>query len=108
MYSGQSLTIKASGTLLDKVEKGATVALEVKWGLITLVKQTVDLCDQIKNVDLTCPLEKGKMVLTKQVDLPKQIPPVSHSAFSVISHMLIGTRANTLFLPMSTPRTSGR
>lgn len=50
--------------------------LEVKWGLITLIKQTVDLCDELKNVDLECPLEKGEMVLTKEVDLPKQIPPV--------------------------------
>lgn len=58
------------------MEKGATIALEVKWGLITLLKQTVDLCDQIRNVDLKCPLKKGKMVLTKEVDLPKQIPPV--------------------------------
>lgn len=74
--SGQTLTIQASGTLLETIEKGATVALEVKWGLITLIQQTVDLCDQLKNVDLECPLEKGKMVLTKQVDLPKQIPPV--------------------------------
>lgn len=51
--------------------------VEVKWGVITLVKQTMDLCEQIENVDLKCPLEKGKMVLTKQVSLPKQIPPVS-------------------------------
>jgi hypothetical protein len=53
------------------------VNVEVKWGVITLVKQTMDLCDQIENVDLKCPLEKGRMTLTKQVDLPKQIPPVS-------------------------------
>lgn len=75
--SGQKLTISAEGTLLERIEKGATVNLEVKWGLITLIKQTVDLCDELKNVDLECPLEKGKMVLTKEVDLPKQIPPVS-------------------------------
>lgn len=53
------------------------MSLEVKWGLITLISQTVDLCDELKNVDMECPLEKGAMVLTKQVDLPKQIPPVS-------------------------------
>lgn len=75
-HSGTTLNIKASGFLKEAVEEGATVSLEVKWGLITLVKQTVDLCNQIKNVDLNCPLEKGKLVLEKQVDLPKQIPPV--------------------------------
>jgi len=79
---GQTLTIQASGTLLETIEKGATVALEVKWGLITLIKQTVDLCEQLKNVDLECPLEKGKMVLTKQVDLPNQIPPGKYSVLA--------------------------
>ncbi|EAW13998.1 ML domain-containing protein [Aspergillus clavatus NRRL 1] len=72
---GQTLTINASGILNDRVEEGATVALEVKYGLITLIRQTADLCEQIKNVDLECPLEKGEMTLTKQVDLPSHIPP---------------------------------
>ena len=70
------MTISAKGTLLERIDQGATVNLEVKWGLITLIKQTVDLCDELKNVDLECPLEKGSMILTKEVDLPKQIPPV--------------------------------
>jgi hypothetical protein len=73
---GRKLTIAAEGTLLDRVEKGAKVNLEVKYGLITLISQTVDLCEELKKVDLSCPLEKGKMVLTKEVELPKQIPPV--------------------------------
>ena len=75
--SGETLTITASGTFHETIEEGAVVNVEVKWGVIILVKQTMDLCDQIENVDLKCPLEKGKMVLTKQVDLPQQIPPVS-------------------------------
>ncbi|KAJ5081769.1 hypothetical protein NUU61_010033 [Penicillium alfredii] len=78
----QTLTIKAQGTFLDRIEKGATVSLEVKWGIITLLKQTVDLCDQISNVDLKCPLEKGQMTLTKQVDLPKNIPPGKYSVLA--------------------------
>ncbi|PWY73588.1 putative ML domain protein [Aspergillus heteromorphus CBS 117.55] len=72
---GKTLTITAEGVLNEPVEKGAYVLLEVKYGLITLVRQRADLCDQIVNVDLECPLQKGKMVLTKQVDLPSQIPP---------------------------------
>ncbi|CEL01443.1 ML domain-containing protein [Aspergillus pseudodeflectus] len=72
---GQTLTIKAEGVLHERVEKGAYVLLEVKYGLITLVKQRPDLCDQIVNVDLECPLEAGTMTLTKEVQLPAQIPP---------------------------------
>ncbi|KAB8235325.1 Phosphatidylglycerol/phosphatidylinositol transfer protein [Aspergillus alliaceus] len=72
---GKTLVIEAKGTFHERIEQGAYVLLEVKYGLITLIRQTADLCEQIVNVDLKCPLEKGEMTLTKQVDLPKQIPP---------------------------------
>lgn len=51
--------------------------LQVKYGLIRLINQDADLCEQVKNVDLECPLKKGDMELTKDIDLPKEIPPVS-------------------------------
>ncbi|KAL4903659.1 hypothetical protein BDW74DRAFT_155926 [Aspergillus multicolor] len=73
--AGTTLVINASGNLHHKIEAGAYVVLEVKYGLITLLRQTADLCEQLTNVDLKCPLEEGEMTLTKQVDLPKQIPP---------------------------------
>lgn len=76
---GQTLTIEAKGTFHEKIDKGATVLLEVKYGLISLIRQSADLCEQIENVDLHCPLEKGDMVLKKQVELPKQIPPGKYS-----------------------------
>ena len=77
--SGQKLTIEASGSLKEKVEKGAYVALQVKYGLIRLVSTKADLCEQVSNVAMDCPIEKGKIVITKDVDLPKEIPPVSTS-----------------------------
>lgn len=81
LYSGKNLTIKASGTFSEDVEKGAYVNLQVKYGLIRLINQKADLCDQIKNVDLECPLKKGEAELTKDVELPKEIPPVCLSSF---------------------------
>lgn len=59
-----------------EITNGATVLLEVKYGLITLLRQKVDLCEQIENVDLHCPLKKGEISVKKQVDLPREIPPV--------------------------------
>lgn len=50
--------------------------LQVKYGLIRIINQEADLCETVKNVDLECPLKKGDMVLTKDVELPKEIPPV--------------------------------
>lgn len=72
---GKELVIKASGIIFETIEQGAYVLLTVKYGLIQLVKTKADLCEQIGNVDLECPLDKGKMVITKSVDLPKEIPP---------------------------------
>jgi len=72
---GQNLTINAAGTFTKDVEAGAKIFLQVKYGLITLIKQEADLCDSISNVDLTCPLKKGPMELTKQVTIPAQVPP---------------------------------
>lgn len=74
-FRGKTLTITATGTLSQNVTKGSKVHLQVKYGLITIVKQTADLCETVKNVDLKCPIEKGKTTLSKDVDLPKEIPP---------------------------------
>lgn len=73
--AGQTLDIKATGVLKKTVENGAKIHLQVKYGLITLINQETDLCNQVKNVDLECPLEKGPLELTKSVNLPSQIPP---------------------------------
>jgi hypothetical protein len=50
--------------------------LQVKYGLITLINQQADGCETIGKADLECPLEKGDMSMNKDVDLPREIPPV--------------------------------
>jgi hypothetical protein len=44
--------------------------------LITLINQQADGCETIGKADLECPLEKGDMSMNKDVDLPREIPPV--------------------------------
>jgi hypothetical protein len=44
-----------------------------------LIKQKLDLCDQVTNIDLECPLKKGPIQFTKDVDLPSRIPPVRYN-----------------------------
>ena len=82
IYSGQALSITARGDLSQDVEDGAKVHLQVKYGLITIIRQTADLCDQVKNVDLECPIKKGETSLTKDVELPKQIPPGKYTVLA--------------------------
>lgn len=75
-HSGQTLTINASGIVKEDIEDGAWVALSVKYGYIKLINTKADLCKEMKNVDLECPIKKGRISITKEVDLPKEIPPV--------------------------------
>ncbi|KAF5666030.1 phosphatidylglycerol phosphatidylinositol transfer [Fusarium heterosporum] len=72
--AGQELLIKAKGTVKQKIEEGAYVLLTVKYGLIRLISTKADLCEQIGNVDLKCPVEAGVVEVTKSVDLPNEIP----------------------------------
>ena len=82
--SGKTLTIKAKGNFTKEVEEGAKLNLVVKYGLIRLINQEADLCEQMKNaVDEECPLF-GEKVITKDVDLPKEIPPVSDSGYVML------------------------
>ncbi|TKX26541.1 phosphatidylglycerol/phosphatidylinositol transfer protein [Elsinoe australis] len=80
--AGKSLTITASGKFKEDIAEGAKIHLQVKYGLITIIRQTADLCDTVKNVDLECPLEKGAKTLTKDVDLPNQIPPGKYTVLA--------------------------
>lgn len=51
--------------------------VEVKYGYIKLIHKSIDLCENAGQVDLECPVKAGEMILTKEIDLPKAIPPVS-------------------------------
>ena len=73
---GHKLIIEAVGTLIKPIKEGAYVNLVVKYGLIRLVNLQEDLCDQVKNVDMECPIKPGPVKIVKEVELPKEIPPV--------------------------------
>ncbi|PVH83325.1 putative Phosphatidylglycerol/phosphatidylinositol transfer protein [Cadophora sp. DSE1049] len=79
--AGEPLLIKATGTLKRDitVEDNAVVDIVVKYGFIKLLSTQADLCEQIKNVDMECPIKKGPITITKEVQLPKEIPPGKYS-----------------------------
>ncbi|KAI5291457.1 Phosphatidylglycerol/phosphatidylinositol transfer protein [Ascosphaera aggregata] len=80
--AGKKLTITATGTTSKNIEEGARVRLQVKYGLIRLISQEIDLCSEITKVDMDCPIEKGHMTLSKDVELPREIPPGKYSVFA--------------------------
>lgn len=56
--------------------------MSVKYGLITLIRQTTDLCEQMKQVEEKCPLD-GEKAFTKTVEIPSVIPPVCTRLFTL-------------------------
>ncbi|KAK4165244.1 putative Phosphatidylglycerol/phosphatidylinositol transfer protein precursor [Cladorrhinum sp. PSN259] len=80
--AGTTLIIEATGTVKEDIEEGAYVNLTVKYGYIRLINTQADLCKEMKNVEMTCPIEKGKITITKSVDLPKEIPPGKYTVFA--------------------------
>ncbi|CAK1363859.1 Phosphatidylglycerol/phosphatidylinositol transfer protein [Cercospora beticola] len=82
--AGTKLQVAATGVLAEDVEQGAKVAYTVKYGVITILHSTADLCETVANVDLECPLKKGDLTLTKDVDLPAQIPPGTYTVEATV------------------------
>lgn len=72
---GQNLTFVATGFLAQDVTDGAYVDVDVRYGFIRLIHQTYDLCEQVANVDLECPVKKGEQVISKLVEIPDEVPP---------------------------------
>mgnify|MGYP001406834564 CR=1 FL=1 len=96
-----------------EIEEGAYVQLDVKYGYIRLIRTKADLCKEMKNVELECPIEKGRISITKNVDLPNEIPPVRFPNISRLSVDRMFTnmtsftyRASTPSWPTSTTRTT--
>ncbi|KAI6091315.1 phosphatidylinositol/phosphatidylglycerol transfer protein [Hypoxylon rubiginosum] len=82
--SGAELVIRATGTVFEPITDGAYVNLVVKYGLIRLISTQADLCEQIGNVDLECPIEKGVLSITKSVEIPKEVPPGTYNVFAEV------------------------
>ncbi|CAG8644759.1 2861_t:CDS:2 [Ambispora gerdemannii] len=101
---GKSLEINARGYLTERVDVGSYVDITVKLGLIKLLSQRMDLCEQVEKVDKKCPLEAGPQTLQKTVELPKEIPPGKYfvDAFVYTSdHRRIAClKAQTFFGPI--------
>lgn len=83
--AGEKLTIKANGTFHEQIEDGATVFLQVRYGLITLIKQEADMCEQLPKIDINCPIEQGYMEIFKEVEIPRQVPPGKYTVLADVN-----------------------
>ncbi|KAF9896683.1 Phosphatidylglycerol/phosphatidylinositol transfer protein [Lobosporangium transversale] len=72
---GQNLTIDAKGFLTEDIVQGAKIDVVVKVGLIKLLTQTFDFCEESVKIDMPCPIVAGDQYVQQTVELPKEIPP---------------------------------
>lgn len=77
---GKNLTITATGIVKEDIEVGAYALIRVKYGLITLIRMQIDLCEQTDKIDLSCPIRSGKITLERDIELPNAIPPGKYQA----------------------------
>lgn len=76
MDRGQALNVTISGEVRETITEGAYILVTVKVGRIKLISTTADFCEETAAVGVSCPIIKGKLDLTKTVNLPSAIPPV--------------------------------
>ena len=66
--------------LVEDVTSGE-VKVNLNYGNIPIIDETLDLCNLISQIDKSCPLKKNKDVkFTSQRDLPDYVPSVSNTA----------------------------
>lgn len=80
--AGSPLTATFDFTANAEILEGAWVEVTVKLGFISLLTKTIDLCDEgedgvLKDTGISCPIAAGDYVLTKNVDIPAEIPPAT-------------------------------
>ncbi|RKP01890.1 hypothetical protein CXG81DRAFT_4508, partial [Caulochytrium protostelioides] len=72
---GANLTVVVNGVLSKDVVDGATAHLQVRLGLIRLVNQQLDVCEEVKKIGEQCPFKKGPLHIEATVEIPWQVPP---------------------------------
>ncbi|KAG0134426.1 putative Phosphatidylglycerol/phosphatidylinositol transfer protein [Tuber indicum] len=90
---GKRLTIQVVVALKEMISQGAHVDVSVKYGLITLMKHSLNICDHVHELGLECPINQGKLTLTKVIDVPKFIPPGKYTLKCNVA--LVGDRPIT-------------
>lgn len=100
---GQNLTFVASGFLKEDIVEGAYVDVDVRYGFIRLIHQTFDLCEEVQNVDMECPINKGQQLISKLVEIPNEVPPgkyiVNARAYTVNDELITCLSATVEFPP---------
>ena len=62
---------------IEETVTSGSVKVTLKLGFIPLPGQTFDLCDLLKDVGDSCPVEPGQLSIKQTLEIPRSIPGVS-------------------------------
>lgn len=79
---GANLSFAATGLLSKPIEEGLYVVVLVRYGYIKLLEKTFDLCEELVNVDMTCPIAEGPQAIAKTVEIPDEVPPGKYTVYA--------------------------
>ena len=54
--------------------------VSAKYGEISILDETLDLCDLVTQINKQCPLEKGILIIANKRTIPDYIPAVSQTS----------------------------
>ncbi|CAG9945329.1 unnamed protein product [Clonostachys rosea f. rosea IK726] len=80
--AGRQVSVKATLDVEQTITDGSYVKVVIKYGLIQLISTTADLCEQVSNAGIKCPIEAGKHQISFQADMPAVIPPGTYNVFA--------------------------
>lgn len=73
---GDKVSISLEGYLKKDIQANGKLTLLVKFGVLTIVKETRNFCDELANIpDIPhCPLKAGDLKIVKEEKLPDNVP----------------------------------
>ncbi|KAB5591331.1 hypothetical protein CTheo_5204 [Ceratobasidium theobromae] len=82
---GKNTTITLKANVLEPIEEGAYTDVEVKLGLIRILRKKFDICEEARKAkaEVQCPVASGSYVVKQTISLPREIPPVLAAKFTV-------------------------
>ncbi|XP_065914004.1 putative phosphatidylglycerol/phosphatidylinositol transfer protein DDB_G0278295 [Dysidea avara] len=76
---GKNVTITASGTV-NKEITGGKIKVVAKYGIITVLDQSYDVCDLVQQIGKQCPIPAGPLSGSATTMVPSDVPPGKYHA----------------------------
>ncbi|KAI9297391.1 hypothetical protein K502DRAFT_323303 [Neoconidiobolus thromboides FSU 785] len=75
---GQKITVTLTGELSDEIPDGTTAHVIAKNGDVTVIDKSYNFCTVVGSGQNKCPIKKGPVTTTKEIEIPAGLPDGSY------------------------------